>query len=308
MIQTERSLMLIGPPPKFRPRDILCMIGPGVTSGGHVDVKSMFRSWIELVARFEPIRRMLFLYYEKKWLHQPVHPIDTEYGIRTSGSLPGFVLRLGYSFRKSTAHSFYAGSEPSVIRHALHTVPDHNESVFVDLGCGKGRALAVASEFPFRSIVGVEISPEVAKLAQENAWIVARNFPKRTDITVVNGDAVHYDLREGNLVIFLYNPFGKDLIRRVMANIESSLLTGNRKIYIIYYNPVWGAIFDASSMLTRIYAESIPYAIEENGFGPDSSDVIAIWKDAKSGPTNMPRGADREIVVTKRGLRVELAD
>ena len=67
----------------------------------------------------------------------------------------------------------------------------------------------MASEFPFRSVIGVEICPERVKVAKENAQVIARNIPDRTPITVVNGNALDYAIPEGNnLIIFLYNPFG----------------------------------------------------------------------------------------------------
>jgi SAM-dependent methyltransferase len=265
---------------------------------------------IEFAARVEPIRRMLFEYYDKKLMRlAPVHPFDNQYGVRTSGALPGSVLRLGYPFKKTTAYVGYLGVQPSIIRQALSILrPYHNDATFVDLGCGKGRALVVASEFPFRSVIGVEITPELAKVAQDNACVIAENWPERPPITVVNGNALDYELPESNLVIFLYNPFGEDLITMLLTNIETALEKGDNRIWIVYINPVWGHIFDTSSVLSRIYAESISYDPAEVGYGPDSSDVVAIWQDAKSAPVTNSDRADREIVMTNFGLRAELAD
>jgi SAM-dependent methyltransferase len=276
--------------------------------GGIVGITGVFRRGLELAARLGPIRRIAVSYYDRKWTHgHPIHPIDGQYGIRTSGVLPGSVLRLGYSIRMDTTHIFYAGSQPSIIRHALRVIPDYQDAVFVDLGCGKGRTLVVASEFPFREIIGVEISPEVAGLAHTNAQTMARNFPHRTRITIVNADAANFQLPEGDLVIFLYNPFGEELMTKLLSNIEHALANESRKIYIIYYNPVWGRIFDESSLLRRVHAKSVPYDSVEIGSGPDSSDVVVIWQDVESAPASSPKGADRKIVVTRSGLRAELA-
>ncbi|WP_083089883.1 class I SAM-dependent methyltransferase [Mycobacterium noviomagense] len=268
----------------------------------------LFRS-IELAARFEPIRRVLFDYYDKRLMRlAPVHPFDNQYGVRTSGALPGSVLRLGYSLKDTTAYVGYLGVQPSIVRRALNILPLHNDATFLDLGCGKGRALVVASEFPFREVVGVEITPELAKVAQENARVIAQNWPQRPPITVVNGDALDYELPGGKLVIFLYNPFGEDLVTKLLARIESALRTGPSNIWVVYINPVWGNIFDSSPTLSRIYAESIPYDPAEIGFGPDSSDLVVIWQDAKSTPVTDSESVDRQIVMTNFGLRAELAD
>jgi SAM-dependent methyltransferase len=277
-------------------------------AGGGREKPTWVRRGIELVARFEPIRRALFEYCDKRSMHlAPIHPFDNQYGIRTSGFLPGSVLRLAYSIKKTTAYVGYLGVQPSIIRRMLNILPHHNDATFLDLGCGKGRALVVASEFPFRSVMGVEICPELVKVAKENAQVIARNLPDRTPITVVNTNALDYALPECNLIIFLYNPFGEDLITRLLTNIETGPLKGDSSIRVIYSNPVWGHIFDTSSTLSRIYAESIPYDPGEIGFGRDSSEVVIIWQDTKSASVNAPKGVDRRIVVTNFGYRAELA-
>jgi hypothetical protein len=49
------------------------------------------------------------------------------------------------------------------------------------------------------------------------------------------------------------------VITRLLTNIETALLERDSSIWVVYTNPVWGDIFYTSSMLSRIYAESIPY-------------------------------------------------
>jgi SAM-dependent methyltransferase len=269
---------------------------------------SWARRAVESAVRFEPVRWLLFKYCDKRYMHLiPVHPFDNQYGIGTSGFLPGAVLRLADPDKKNTAYLGYIGVQPSIIRRTLKMLPQHNKTTFLDLGCGKGRALVVASEFPFRSVIGVEISPELARSAKKNAQAVSRNHPDRTPITVVKANALDYSLPEGNLIIFLYNPFGEYLIKSLLAQIESAASKGDNNIWVIYINPVWGHIFDGSPTLSRIYAESIPYESEEIGFGSDSSDVVIVWQDAKSVPTTSP-GVNRGIVVTDLGRRAELVD
>lgn len=264
--------------------------------------------WVRLVARFEPIRFALFKYSDKRYMRLvPVHPFDKRYGIKTSGFLPGSVLRLADSDKKNTAHIGYLGVQPSIIRRALNLLPQHNNATFVDLGCGKGRALAVASEFPFRSVIGVELSPELVRVARKNAQVMAQNVPEQASITVVKSNALDYALPGGDLVIFLYNPFGEHLIRELLVKIETALLQ-DVSVWVLYINPVWGHFFDASPVLSRIYAESVPYDPSEIGFGPDSSDVVVIWQDAKRASLDAAKGADRRIVVTDFGRRAELAD
>jgi SAM-dependent methyltransferase len=270
------------------------------------------RRGVEVVARFEPVRRALFEYYDKKSKRSmslaPVIPFDIEYGINTSGALPGFVLNLDYPLTKTTARLGYAGVQPSSLREALKVVSHHSDATFVDLGCGKGRALVLASEFPFRSITGVELTPELAKTAAENARVIARDFPDRTPITVAQGNALDYALPDGRLVIFLFNPFEADVVADLLAKIETALVTRGNSICVIYVNPVCSTIFDASTMLTRTYAEAIPSEPGDTGSNPYTYETVVIWQDAKTAGANAPDGVDRRIVVTTAGLRAEFAE
>ncbi len=73
---------------------------------------------------------------------------------------------------------------------------------------------------------------------------------------------------------------------------------------MVYYNPVFGARFDASPKLSRYFAATIPYADEERGYGPDDADPVVIWQGGGDLP---PRpGADAKIDVTKSSMRTEL--
>jgi tRNA G46 methylase TrmB len=61
--------------------------------------------------------------------------------------------------RDWTAGFPYLPIRPNTARRVLRSLPlrDHSDYTFVDLGSGKGRMLLIASEFPFRRIVGVEM-------------------------------------------------------------------------------------------------------------------------------------------------------
>ena len=58
----------------------------------------------------------------------------------------------------------YAPTMPSALTQALAPLPiQHQDFTFIDIGCGKGRALLIAAQFPFRHLLGVEISTELVK-------------------------------------------------------------------------------------------------------------------------------------------------
>jgi predicted RNA methylase len=161
--------------------------------------------------------------------------------------------------------------------------------------CGKGRVLIVASEFPFREVIGVEISGTLAAMARSNIAIVRRMFPTRSPIRVVVADAMTYALPDGPVEIFLYRPFGEAGTATLLAHIETALQQRSHPLSIVYYNPVWGALFDDLPFLTRAHALSVPYD-QSVGFSPDVDDSVVIWQDRRfAKPPSLKAG--RKIVV-----------
>ncbi|MDQ6701943.1 MAG: class I SAM-dependent methyltransferase [Pseudomonadota bacterium] len=105
---------------------------------------------------------------------QRTHPFDQIYGVDTSGSLPAKLLQT--KDVTSDLINFYIGAQPSITRRSLSTLPDIKVYTFVDLGCGKGRIVIIGSEFPFQDIVGIELSPELARIAHPTSSKSIVNF------------------------------------------------------------------------------------------------------------------------------------
>src|SRR5450631_343196 len=237
------------------------------------------------------------LLYGSGW--DAVHPFDRIHGTQTSGFVSADQLPVGEAAR---AHAvFYAGSQPSVVREGLKALPPVETCTFIDLGCGKGRPLLVASEFPFRDILGVELSPDLAAVAARNGAIIAERFPNRTPVRIAVGDASRFPIPSGDVVLFLYNPFGVELIAHVVQSVEAALRTESRSIYVVYYNPTAAHCFDASPLLTRRFARQIPCAAEELGYGPDESDPVIIWQGGAAPPALMTASA--RLVTVTSGFR-----
>ena len=87
---------------------------------------------------------------------------DWEHRVNTTSAAVGWRDRLLGVF-----HSPYQPTESALFHEMLEALReqihlDFHDFVFVDLGSGKGRTLLMASEYPFRRIVGVELLPGVA--------------------------------------------------------------------------------------------------------------------------------------------------
>lgn len=241
-----------------------------------------------------------------------IHPIDKLFGIDTSGYMGNSQLKSG-NWKADAHNAGYDGVQPSVVRRILSWLPvSLDEASFVDFGCGKGRALVVASEFPFRAIEGVELAPVLAATARANAERMHVLFPDRTPIKIIEGDALKATLPEGTVVLYLYNPFFKNLLKEVIASLEQKVSASpNRKIFIVYANPVWASLFDDSALFERYCAEQIPFEPDEIGSsagGYECDEAVVVWQ-SKSGATCMPQAnAFAAVTVADHGWRARLVD
>src|SRR5450755_4425702 len=89
---------------------------------------------------------------------------DWDYRVDTTGATITWRSRLLGLF-----NSPYQPTEPALFREMLGSLNlDFREFTFIDIGSGKGRALLMAAEFPFHRILGIELLPELHRIAQEN--------------------------------------------------------------------------------------------------------------------------------------------
>lgn len=208
------------------------------------------------------------------------HPIDLQYGTDTSGLVDP--LSLAGDARLASQLSPYMGSQPTIIRRALDTLGDISGYTFVDIGCGKGRPLIVASEYPFALALGYDISADLVRTANVNAAAMARRFPQRPPIRAVNANVSELPVPSGNVVVFLFNPFGPGLMASLLGKLETGLASGAiQHLFIVYDNPVCGAVFDGSSYLKRWYAGVFAYDHHELGFGPEVEETVVVWQSVR---------------------------
>jgi SAM-dependent methyltransferase len=207
------------------------------------------------------------------------HPFDRQFGVDTLGIVTVDEITPDKSLAAQIL--WYQGSQPSIVRRALAALGDVEDYTLLDFGCGKGRAAIVASEFPFRQVVGVELSPALAAKAQANAAIIAHRFPERPGITIFNANVLEYGLPAGKLAIFAYHPFGPEILGGVVKRMEAALAVDTPHIFFVYYNPMHADVLDASPAFQRFYAAVIPFDKSELGFGAVKEDAVAIWQSVK---------------------------
>jgi len=114
---------------------------------------------------------------------------------------------------------------------------DFGDFIFIDLGSGKGRTLLMASDYPFRRIVGVELLPALNTMAVENLTHYRSESQQCFACESICADATRFPLPEQPLVTYLFNPFPEAGLLRVVANLVESIQRNPRPAYLLYHNP-----------------------------------------------------------------------
>jgi len=140
-------------------------------------------------------------------------------------------------------HSPYQPTEPALFNEMLDTLQDTTslnfpDFTFIDLGSGKGRTLLMASDYPFRRIVGVELLPALHQIAQENLRKYQSESQKCFAIEALCADATLFPFPAEPTVLYLFNPFPESGLRRLLANLDVSLRESPRQVYVLYHNPL----------------------------------------------------------------------
>jgi SAM-dependent methyltransferase len=162
---------------------------------------------------------------------------DRKFGINTRGTLAECAIPAGYD---RNLYESYSPTKIRTLREIFRELPVSFENfIFLDFGSGKGRTLLVASEFPFRRIIGVEFSPELHSIAKKNIRAYRSATQKCSVIESYCCNATLYPIPSENTVLFLFNPFKGPIVSQILTNLRESLRSHPRQIYLIYYNPVF---------------------------------------------------------------------
>lgn len=133
-----------------------------------------------------------------------------------------------------------------------------------DLGCGYGRIICYFARAGIARCVGIEIRPDLAMIARQNA---ERLKGRRCPIEVREGDAGHQDYSAAT-VLFLYNPFGAEVLREVLDLVQDH--RDGRPVRIIYANPRDDNVLRAMPWLEQRDAFRVAYRGYDMG--------VSVWR------------------------------
>jgi len=167
--------------------------------------------------------------------------------------------------------------EPTVAAHAVQYEPstlpkferamraielDHRTFTFIDFGSGKGRVLMLAAAYPFRRVIGIEMSAALHSTASENVAAFRQRAPGAAPVELVCGDARTLAVPDGDLLAYFYNPFDETVLRPVWEGLRKVAASGRRRLFVLYVNPACRDVFDSATELRCLYDDGAVVAYQ----------------------------------------------
>lgn len=142
---------------------------------------------------------------------------ENYFGIETRG----FVASSELGFATTESHAYVATSYAGIFGLLRRLAPARSD-VFLDYGCGKGRALVVAATFPFSQAIGIELSASLATDARYNLQRARGRF-QCPRVEVWQGDATGYVVPDDATIAYFNNPFSGAVLAKVLEQLRASL-------------------------------------------------------------------------------------
>ena len=189
------------------------------------------------------------------------HPFDLEFGVRTSGLVAG--RHLGFGHRNDRHFTAYYAIAPSVFQGmivrwrrcrpgALSLAPI-DAFTFIDVGAGMGRAMLLASAYPFRAVVGVELHPTLARIGRRNLALWRAAGRALAPMRMHCRDVAEFPLPPGPCVAFLFNPFGAPVLRRLLRACCRNLAERPGQLDILYVNNEQENVLEREPGFARLF-------------------------------------------------------
>jgi hypothetical protein len=185
------------------------------------------------------------------------HPFDLEFGVRTSGLVAG--RHLGAGYRNDRHVTAYYAIAPSVFQGMMvrwrrcRPIFPIDAYTFVDIGAGMGRAMLLACAYPFRSIIGVELHPTLARIGRKNLSLWRAAGRSRIPVRMHCCDAADFPLPAGPCAVFLFNPFAAPVLRRLLRRWGRAFANRAGQLDILYVNSEQESVLERELGFTRLF-------------------------------------------------------
>jgi len=181
---------------------------------------------------------------------------ENKYGITTTGADELMNLeKKGIDISHAT---LYMPVSYLLLEEIFKQLPILPRTHFIDIGCGKGRALCIAAYNGFSKVTGIDFSKPLCENTKENLKITKEKIPT-LQYQVINNDAFYFEIPDDADCIFFFNPFDEIIMSGVVKNIKASLQKAQRPVNIIYVNPLHKKYFLNAGFTETWYSKKLKY-------------------------------------------------
>lgn len=209
----------------------------------------------------------LAFYHARRGLRAPrPHAFDLEFGTDT------VALDYGELVAGADEGNPYEPIDPvdfARVMSGLEQVAiDYRQYDFIDFGCGHGRALMLAAEYPFARVIGIEYARGLLASAERNleSWR-RRARPRAGEVSCQWADAGQWALPHRPAVYYFCEPFREPMMWRMAERIRAHLSAAGHANatpgYVLYvgdrYRPAWEQAGDFEIVAAHYYDRAYRY-------------------------------------------------
>jgi hypothetical protein len=182
---------------------------------------------------------------------------EKKYGLDTTGADElGQLKKKGIDISHA---SMYMPLNYFILESLMEKISSYKgNGTLLDLGCGKGRVMAVAASYGFTNISGVDFSRALCEDAERTMANCREKFPG-VRFSIINNDAFYYEIPRDVTTIFLFNPFDEVITSGVAANVAKSLREYPRTLRIVYANPLYKSLFTEQGFVQLYHIKKFEY-------------------------------------------------
>jgi len=157
---------------------------------------------------------------------------ERRYGVHTEARVPADELGLpGPHLSGYMPYGWFS------LRRILPASEVSTNDVFLDVGSGMGRVvLQAAMSYPFRRVLGVELSAHLHQIALTNVAANRARF-RCQHVELQHANALDVALPDDVTVVFLYNAFTGPAFQAFIERLLRSVDRNPRLVRLIYANP-----------------------------------------------------------------------
>ncbi len=182
------------------------------------------------------------------------HKWDQQHGVDTGGRVAINASRVAVVGDHAGSGYDIVSTPPSVFAYLSRYFPaQRNDYSYMDMGCGKGRTVMLASELGFKACIGVDFASFACDVARENLTRYKSPAPERSPCAIFNDCATKCAFPDGNLLLFFNNPFAIDLWPEVARRVTEAA-DQKRAVTIILLGSFPDTIRAAADIFTRSHA------------------------------------------------------